>query len=222
MKIILILFGLVVSAQVHFAQAAIENKASTQSDSKKTRAREILKNISIVGFYNLSDKSNVEGSDNNGAFSGEMANTNSYGVGLESLLKTLDNGLIIKGGANYEFGRSFNKFSGRQGNQPFSQTYTNPKPELSSWIMYVNGELTVSDEMALFGGGNFNFPTIKNAPGSYTGKLGWQAGLSYLISDNFFIDGMWRSFNYSGTIDNLTFDNINLAGFIVRGRISFE
>lgn len=222
MRIILLLINLLFCFQIHFVNAATESKSSMQSDARKIKAREILKNISIIGFYNLASKSSVEGSDRNGSFSGEMTNTNSYGLGIETLFKTLNNGLNLKGGANYEFARTISKFSGRQGNQPFTDTYSNPKPELSSWILYLNGELPVSDDMALFGGGNFNFPTIKNAPGSYSGKLGWQAGISYLASDNFYFDGMWRSFNYTGTIDNITLDNINIAGFIVRGRLSFE
>jgi hypothetical protein len=202
--------------------AAVESKIGAKSEKQRMKTRDILKNISILGFYNMSDKSSFEGSDGNGTFSGEISTSNSYGMGIELKFKTLDNGIMVKGGANYEFGRSMSKYSGLQGNQRFNNTFPNPKPALTSWVLYLQGELPVSDELGIFGGGNFNFPTIKNLPGSYSGKLGWQAGLSYLASDNLFIDGMWRSLNYSGTSDNLTYDNINVAGFILRGRISFE
>jgi hypothetical protein len=204
------------------AGAAVDSKTSGQSESQKAKTKEILKNISIVGFYNMTDKSSFEGSNANGSFSGEMNTTNSYGVGLESKFKTLNNGIIVKGGANFEFGRTMNKASGLQGNQKFNNNFENPKPELSEWVLYLQGELPVTEELGIIGGGNFNFPTIKNAPGSYSGKLGWQAGISYLASENFYIDGMWRSLNYNGTVDNVTYDNINIAGFILRGRITFE
>jgi hypothetical protein len=195
---------------------------SVQNETQKIKSRELLKHISMFGFYNMSDKSSFEGSGGGASSSGEINTTNSYGLGLETQLKTLNNGMIVKGGAGYEFGRIMNKSSGREGNQKFNQTFDTPKPELSAWIVYLQAELPVSNELSFFGGGNFNFPTVKNVTGSYSGKIGWQAGMTFYVSDNFYVDGMWRSFNYTGNVDNYTFDNINVAGALLRGRVSFE
>jgi hypothetical protein len=182
---------------------------------------ELLKDVSLFGFYNLADNSSFEGSTTGIDFSGNMTSNSSYGMGIDAAVARLDNGLNIKAGASYEFNRIFNKVQTRAKGATVNTTFDSPKPELTAWIFTLNGELPIRPNFAIFGGANFNSPKLKNTTGTYTGKFGWQVGASLTMASNLYVDGMWRSFNMSGSDDNITFDNVNTSGFIVRGRIGF-
>lgn len=193
-----------------------------KANPQYAKTKNILRTISVYGMYNMADKMSLEGSVNNANLSGESTGSNSFGLGAEIKFKQLESGFYVKGGVGYEFGRTFSKTSGRIANAKFNKSLEAPKPELTAWVLSLNGELPISEEMSLFGGGNYNFPTFKNQTGSYSGKIGWQVGMSYLISENLMLDGMWRSLNITGTDDNVSYDNENIAGFVIRGRIAFE
>lgn len=188
---------------------------------KTQETPDLLKNVSIFGFYNLADNSTFEGSTFGLDFSGTMTSNSSYGMGLETKLATLDNGLTINAGASYEFNRIFNKVQTRAKGVSQNTTFDSPKPELTAWVFTLNGELALRPNFTLFGGGNFNSPKIKNTTGTYSGKFGWQVGASLALAQNLHLDGVWRSFNISGSDDQVTFDNVNTSGFIVRGRMGF-
>jgi hypothetical protein len=205
------------------APAVIEQpEPQYTSRTKGLRHREIFKKLSINGFYNLNDSGNFEATLNGQGISGTIKSTSSYGVGADVILKNLDNGVLVKGFGSYEFSRAFNSLDWRSGNESGTETLGNPKPQLSTMIVGLQGELDVDDGLSIFAGGNFNFPTIKNSPGSYSGKFGWQAGASMLISENLYVDAMWRSLNMSGSQNKLNYDNINFSGMMVRGRMTFN
>jgi hypothetical protein len=192
------------------------------SRSQVARNQALFKKVGVSGFYNLTDSASFEASVGGQSVSGSIKTTSSYGIGADLNLKTLENGITIKALGGYEFSRTFNSMSWRAGEQSGSQTLETPKPALTMWLVGLQGEMIISDGINLIGGGNFNFPTIKNSPGSYSGKFGWHAGASMLISDNLYIDAIWRSLNISGSQDKLTFDNINFSGLLFRGRMTFE
>lgn len=185
--------------------------------------------LSAYATFDMADSFDYSGNMGR-SISGSMSSEKAFGVGAKYNLGQMDNGLGFDVGGSFELGRSISsvKMDGETINQP-------TKPEFQFWTVYGNASAFLTEQFGVYGGPNYNFPQVKNLrDADFKGKLGYQFGATYLVNNNFAIDGEYRTINLSGsnkakaadqfgqeTDITLNYDNIRAQGLLFRGRYMF-
>lgn len=182
--------------------------------------------LSAFGTWDMADSFDFSG--NNGrSISGTFSSEKSFGVGAKYFLGQMENGLGFEAGGSFEFGRSISNVKMDGATRQFEQ-----KPEMQFWTMFGNVNAYLTEQFAVYGGANYNFPQVKNLKDAdFKGKLGYQFGATYNVAQNFAVDGEYRTINISGSNkaagdDGVTevtynYDNIRAQGLMIRGRYLF-
>lgn len=193
-----------------------------ESKTLKPVAKANLKGLSIFASFDMTDSMSFDRSSQNQSQSGTFGSDKAFGFGAEYLLKTLDNGIGLQAGGTFEMGRTISneKVGGATGN------YTGAKPEVQLWTVYGQAVALLTPEIGVFGGANYTIPQVKNIPGgTWKGKIGYQVGATYMYSETLAIDGIYRTLNFNGSVDNqgvsTSYGNISVQGFAFRGRYLF-
>lgn len=198
--------------------ATPKKEATLLSGSSSTGAgfnREALKGLSLFAAY---DFANSVSSSGNG----------------QSQTRDIDRAFQL--GAQYEFSQFSPGLAAQVGGlYEFERTVQNSgDSRISTFNTFAELTAKLTPQVKLMGGLNYNFPSIKNAPGtSIKGKIGFQFGGSFLASENFAIDARYRIMEMETSGDQLVEDEFGMvtrrkasathkvSGLILGGRYMF-
>lgn len=218
----LVSFLFVFPLAVFAAKPAAKTPAGRSSapEAKTVLQASDLVGLSVYGTWDMADNMDFDGAQGNQTFSGNFSSDKAFGFGAQYHLTTHESGIGLNVGGSYELGRQLSNYK-IQGQTTTFQT----KPEVQFWTFFGNADAYLTQKFAVFAGLNYNMPSVKNLKGSWKGKMGYQFGATYLATNKLAIDGMMRTLNWSGTVDennaNVSLDNVRNQGILVRGRYMF-
>lgn len=212
------IFAMLVLAPA-FALAAPTN---TNRKTLQPMAKAELKGLSVFGSFDMTDTLDFDRSQANVNQSGTFGADKSFGFGGQYMLTQLNNGIGLEAGGTFELGRTLSNVKANGA----TAAIQGAKPEVQLWTVFGQASALLTQEIGLFGGANYSIPQVKNIPGgTWKGKMGWHIGGTYMLSNNFAVDGMYRTINFGGTADDqagpVNYDNVRVQGFTFRARYLF-
>lgn len=200
----------------------VNRKPDVVQNTVKPLSADALSGLSVFVSYDMADTMSFDaslgGNNTSGTFNGEKA----FGFGAEYMVHQMDNGITFSGGGTYEMSRVQTSTKTTQA----TITHAGAKPEVQFWTTYGQVGAFLTDRFALFGGGNYSFPNLKNVPGgTWKGKLGYQFGGTFMVTSNMAVDAQMRVINFSGSSEQngqtTNYDNVRNEGIVMRGRYLF-
>ncbi len=161
--------------------------------------------LSLFGMFDMADSYEISG--------GQKADAErTFLLGGQYEFNQFTPGLAAQVGGTYDFAREVKNTNGIK---------------ISEWTTY--GELTakVTSGFKVFGGMNFNFPSMSNAAAgaSIKGKIGFQLGASYQFTPNLAFDARYRQLEMDLTSNNgqggTTSQGVKISGLTLGGRYIF-
>ena len=147
--------------------------------------------INIYGGYSLADKTDIK----IGSITAADTIGGALGLGVEYSDKINEKWGFALGGT-YFLDRTFTSYV--QSNFPGTTfIYADPKPKLSTVVLYANAKFSLSKDSYFLGGANYHIPITSNINSGtkINGKLGFQFGVGYQLSKNLNIEGLYRILN---------------------------
>lgn len=223
-KIVLAMTVLAFAAALEAAPAKTTKPAtrSAASDSARSTMKADLKGLDLFASWDMVDSFDFDANSNGKNVSGTFNTDKTFGFGGQYNLTQFDNGIGLQIGGTYDMSRTITsaKIPGGQIN------YSGAKPEIQLWTMFGQVDMMLTEKLGVFGGVNYSFPQVKNIPGgSWKGKMGYQFGGSFVVTQNIAVDALMRTINLSGSAEDngvtTNYDNIRSQGFALRGRYLF-
>lgn len=209
-------------APVAFA-APKTGKSNSANNAPVIKAN--LKGLSAYVNMDMADSFDYSASEGNQSGSGSFGSERAFGFGAVYTFARLENGIGLQGGGSFEMGRVISNVKTNGGTQNFQGA----KPEIQYWTAYGQATANLTPELAVYGGGNYSLPQVKNiSGGSWKGGFGYQFGATYAVTPVLALAGEYRTLNMSGSANNqqtgqtTNYDNIRLQGFSIRGLYAFE
>jgi len=141
----------------------------------------------------LSYLDNGKGDGDGGRNMVDMA-SEGYGVGGEYKFNLPNEVISFRGGFIYEFQRNMEQVT--QVASGAADTTREDMPTIQMTTLYVNGHLTVSENISLVGGVGYYIPKVtgRGIFSSYkiSSGLGYQFGVDFKLPDNFFVQILKR------------------------------
>lgn len=207
------------------AMAAPKTGKSNASPNNAPVIKANLKGLQVYGSMDMADSLDWNATNQNQSSSGSFGSERAFGFGAVYTIARLENGIGLQGGGSFEMGRVLSNIKTNQGTQNFQGA----KPEIQYWTMYGQATANLTQELSVYGGGNYAIPQVKNiSGGSFKGGFGYQFGANYAVTKALAIAGEYRTLNISGSAPNPNlggtdnFDNIRLQGFAIRGLYAFD
>ncbi len=161
--------------------------------------------LSLFGMFDMADSYEVSGAP-------KADSERTFVLGAQYEFNQFTPGLAAQVGGTYDFAREVKNSNGIK---------------INEWTTY--GELTakVTSGFKVFGGMNFNFPSISNAAAgaSIKGKIGFQLGASYQFTPNLAFDARYRQLEMDLTSNNgqggTNSQGVKISGLMLGGRYIF-
>lgn len=177
--------------------------------------------VTVFAFYDLADKFKGDVTAGGQSVAATENSESAFGLGAEYAMYNYRFPGFYVGGV-YEFGRDWKSVAAN------GQTSANdPKPTLTLFLVDAGANFSVSDNIYVKGGVNYNLPSLTSggAINDISGKLGYEGGVGVRFMRDLNIEGVYRKLNMSasGSSQGQAFnvDNLTAQGFLVRGGYTF-
>ena len=215
---------IVLMAPMAFAAPKV-GRSTEKSSAPVIKAN--LAGLKVYGVMDMADtfdfNRSISANGQSQSESGNFASERTFGAGAVYTFARLEKGIGLQGGGSFELGRAISSQKVANATVPFQGA----KPEIQFWTAFGQATANLTPELAVYGGGNYSIPQVKNiAGGTWKGGFGYQFGASYDITQALALAGEYRTLNMSGTVDqngvSTNYDKISLQGFSIRAMYAFE
>lgn len=175
---------------------------SILSNSASTSSTPSFDGLSVWGAFDTTSSANLSANGGSGTTNIDKTMI----IGAQYQFPQFTQGVAAQVGGGYEFARTIANSEGAQ---------------LSNLLAY--GELVaqLTPAVELMGGLNYGIPSLSNAGNvSISGKVGFQLGAAFKVTNNFAIDGRYRSVEHQLSAGNQTV-SLKLQGLMLDARYMF-